>query len=75
MEALQVIDHVSFLAVRREYFERLAPIHDLLSWLVLVVGLPCLTAQFYANSDQSTIGNLHLMLLLPPVFSWLGKNR
>lgn len=61
--------------VKKDYFDRLAPLHDLLSWLVLVIGLPCLASQFYLNSGLPVLANLHLMLMLPPILSWLGKDR
>jgi hypothetical protein len=65
----------AFRFMKREYFDRLAPIHDLLSWLVLVIGLPCLASQFYLNAGLPVLANLHLLLILPPILSWLGKDQ
>jgi len=65
----------AFRFVKRGLFDQLAPSHDLVSWLVIVIGLPCLVAQFYLNSNLNTAGNLHLLLILPPVLSWLAKNE
>ncbi|XP_046632628.1 uncharacterized protein LOC124312170 isoform X1 [Daphnia pulicaria] len=65
----------AFRFMKREFFDRLAPFHDLLSWLVLVIGLPCLASQFYLDAGLPIIGNLHLLLILPPVLSWLGKDH
>lgn len=67
--------HFEMLIVKRQYFDRLAPIHDLLSWLVLVIGLPCLASQFYVNAGLPVLGNLHLLFMLPPILSWLGRDQ
>lgn len=60
--------------MKRQFFDRLAPIHDLLSWLVLVIGLPCLASQFYMNAGLPVLGNLHLLLMLPPILSWRQRS-
>jgi len=56
-----------------EFFRQLATLHETLSWLALIIGLPCLVSQFYLNCGLEFLGNLHLLLMLPPIFSYLGR--
>jgi len=68
----------SFVGVFRfgsvQFFRQLATLHETLSWFALVVGLPCLVSQFFINSGIEFLGNLQLLLMLPPIFSWFGRN-
>jgi hypothetical protein len=59
---------------RSSLFNQLGTWHEMLSWFVLVIGLPCLVAQYYINAGFPVLGNLHILLMLPPTFSWLGRN-
>jgi hypothetical protein len=58
-----------------DFFQQLGSSHAFFSWLVLAVGLPCLTAQFYLNSQFTVPAQLHLMLILPPVLSCFSKSQ
>lgn len=57
-----------------EFFRQLATLHETLSWLALVVGFPCLVSQFFINYGLEFLGNLHLLLMLPPIVSSFGRN-
>lgn len=57
-----------------EFFHQLATLHETLSWFAIVFGLPCLVSQFFINYGLEFLGNLHLVLMLPPIFSWFGRN-